>query len=50
MLNVKFHSNKYRQLKYNLRDSIVDERKPNHPIKKKYKFIRSKRYNLIRSY
>ncbi len=39
MSNVKFHNNKYQRLRYNLKDSIIDKRKLNHPIKKKYKFI-----------
>ncbi len=34
-LNIKFYNNKYRRFKYDLKDSIINERRPNHPIKKR---------------
>ncbi len=34
ILNVKFYNDKYRRFKYNFKDFIINERKPNYPIKK----------------
>ncbi len=51
MLNVKFYSDRYRQFRYDLRDSIVDKRRFNHPIKKEnIDLFIPKRYSLFRSY
>ncbi len=35
MLDIKFYSNKYRRFRYNLKDFIIDERRPNYPIERK---------------
>ncbi len=32
MSDVKFHSDGYWRPRYNLRDSMIDEGRPNHPI------------------
>ncbi len=34
MLNVKFYSDRYRRLRYNLKDFMVDERRSNYLMKK----------------
>jgi len=49
--NVKFHSNRYWQSRYNFRDFMVDKRRFNYPIEKKDMSLSvSKRYNLFRNY
>ncbi len=51
MLDIKFYSNKYRRSKYNLKDSIIDERKSNHRIKEKdINLSVPKGYNLLCNY
>ncbi len=34
MSNIKFYNDKYRQFKYNLRNFIVNKKRPNHSIKR----------------
>ncbi len=49
--NVKFHNDRYRQFKYNLKDFIIDKRRPNYPIEKEgISLSVLKEYSLLRSY
>ncbi len=51
MSNVKFHNNKYQRLRYNLKDFIINERKPNYSIEKEsISLFIPKRYNLLYNY
>ncbi len=51
MSNIKFFNNKYQRFKYNLKDSIVNKRKPNYPIKKENIGLSvPKRYSFFYSY
>ncbi len=48
MSDVKFHNDKYRQFKYNFKDSIVNKRRFNHPIERESIGLSiSKEYNLF---
>ena len=49
--NIKFYNDKYRQLKYNLKDSIIDEKRSNYPIKRKdIDLFVLKKYSLFHSH
>ncbi len=49
--NIKFYNNRYQRFKYNLKDSIVDKRRLNHPIKKEVINLSVlKGYNLFYNY
>ncbi len=51
MSNIKFYNDKYRRFKYNLKDSIVNKRRSNHPIKRKnINLSILKRYSLLYNY
>ncbi len=51
MSNIKFYNNEYWQFKYDLKDSIVDKRRFNHPIKREdIDLSVLKEYNLLCNY
>ncbi len=51
MLDVKFHSDRYRQFKYDFKDFIVNEKKLNYPMKRENIGLSVlKRYSLFYNY
>ncbi len=51
MLNIKFYNDRYRRFKNNFKDFIIDEKKFNHPIKRRNISLSIlKKYSFFYSY